>query len=284
MSEDIYKEIFSKNLKHYMAINGKTQTDLINDLDLNKSAVSTWCNGTRLPRMDKVDALAKYFGINRSDLIEDKSSFPEVNTLAAHFEGEEFTEAEMEEIKNFVEFVKNKRKQSFLWDTLKSILQWGGDFLNQLEQLESEACEDGIKVVDYSFDSPNIKGLYCDGVVGISDSLENSTQKRCVLAEEIGHHHTSNGNILTMSSASNRQQEHRARLWGYQKLIDLDSIIAAYENHCTNFYETAEFLNVTEQFLADTINAYMHKYGCYIKHKNYIIEFGYNSVGVIKNF
>ena len=35
MSEDIYKEIFSKNLKHYMAINGKTQTDLINDLDLN---------------------------------------------------------------------------------------------------------------------------------------------------------------------------------------------------------------------------------------------------------
>ena len=29
MSEDIYKEIFSKNLKHYMAINGKTQTDLI---------------------------------------------------------------------------------------------------------------------------------------------------------------------------------------------------------------------------------------------------------------
>lgn len=34
----------------------------------------------------------------------------------------------------------------------------------------------------------------------------------------------------------------------------------------------------------DTINAYMHKYGCYIKHKNYIIEFGYNSVGVIKTF
>ena len=30
--------------------------------------------------------------------------------------------------------------------------------MNQLEQLESEACEDGIKVVDYSFDSPNIKG------------------------------------------------------------------------------------------------------------------------------
>ena len=56
-------------------MNGKTQTDLINDLGFNKSAVSTWCNGTRLPRMDKVDALAKYFKINRSDLIEEKSDF-----------------------------------------------------------------------------------------------------------------------------------------------------------------------------------------------------------------
>ena len=54
-----------------MELNNKTQIDLINDLGFNKSAVSTWCNGTRLPRMDKVEALANYFGIKRSDLIED---------------------------------------------------------------------------------------------------------------------------------------------------------------------------------------------------------------------
>ena len=72
MPEEIYKKIFSRNLLYYMALNQKTQTDLVNDLKFNKSAVSTWCNGTRLPRMDKVDSLAKYFNINRSDLIEDK--------------------------------------------------------------------------------------------------------------------------------------------------------------------------------------------------------------------
>lgn len=72
MSEDYYKKIFSKNLKKYMDLYDKTQTDLINDLGFNKSAVSTWCNGSRLPRMDKVDLLAKYFNINRSDLIEEK--------------------------------------------------------------------------------------------------------------------------------------------------------------------------------------------------------------------
>lgn len=73
MAEDEYKRIFSKNLRKYMSLNNKTQVDLINNLGFNKSAVSTWCNGTRLPRMDKVDALTKYFGIRRSDLIEDKS-------------------------------------------------------------------------------------------------------------------------------------------------------------------------------------------------------------------
>lgn len=74
MSEDQYKRIFSKNLRYYMSLNDKSQIDLINDLGFNKSAVSTWCNGTRLPRMDKVDALAKYFNINRSDLIEEHAN------------------------------------------------------------------------------------------------------------------------------------------------------------------------------------------------------------------
>lgn len=74
MSEEDYKKLFSKNLNYFMHLNGKTQIDIINDLGFNKSSVSTWCNGTRLPRMDKVDDLAKYFGIKRSDLIEDKST------------------------------------------------------------------------------------------------------------------------------------------------------------------------------------------------------------------
>ncbi|GAA0252354.1 hypothetical protein GCM10008922_10710 [Faecalicatena contorta] len=80
MIQDQYKQTFAKNLKHYMGINNKDQIDLINDLGFNKSSVSSWCNGTRLPRMDKVDALAKYFHINRSDLIEDKSSTDDIYT------------------------------------------------------------------------------------------------------------------------------------------------------------------------------------------------------------
>ena len=74
MSDETYKLIFSKNLRYYMDLSHKTQIDIVRDLGYDKSAVSTWCNGTRLPRMDKVDALAKYLGVRRSDLIEERTA------------------------------------------------------------------------------------------------------------------------------------------------------------------------------------------------------------------
>ncbi len=68
--DEKYKKIFSKNLNYYMNLKGKTQTDIINDLDINKSAISSWCNGSRLPRMNKVELLANYLNISVSDLLE----------------------------------------------------------------------------------------------------------------------------------------------------------------------------------------------------------------------
>lgn len=73
MSEEDYKKIFSKNLNKYMELNGKTQQDLINDLGLSSSTISNWCTGLKLPRMGKIQLLADYFHINKSDLIENKS-------------------------------------------------------------------------------------------------------------------------------------------------------------------------------------------------------------------
>lgn len=85
MADEEYKKVFSKNLRYYMDLNGKNQMDLMNDLHLSSSTVSNWCTGLKLPRMDKVQKLADYFHINKSDLIEEKddSKKPE---LTAHDE------------------------------------------------------------------------------------------------------------------------------------------------------------------------------------------------------
>jgi len=67
------RKIFASRLNHYMALHGKTQTDLIHDLGINKSTISTWCSGVKMPRMGTIQTLAGYFGVMKSDLIEDKS-------------------------------------------------------------------------------------------------------------------------------------------------------------------------------------------------------------------
>lgn len=141
-----------------------------------------------------------------------------------------------------------------------------------------------LNIIDYEFNSDNIKGLYCDGTIAINRNIETSAEKKCILAEEIGHYATSAGNIIDITKISNRKQEHIARMWSYNKLIGLQGFIDAFEHHCTGLYDTAEYLDVTEEFLVESINAYMHKYGNYVEYKEYIIEFNFNSVGIIKKF
>lgn len=115
MSEKEIKDIICKNLNYYMKLNNTTQTELADYLQISRTAVSNWCKGVKLPRMSKVDKICDFFHIQRSDLMEEKTDTTglgnnQIRTLAAHFEGDEFTADEMEEIKNFVEFVKNRRK------------------------------------------------------------------------------------------------------------------------------------------------------------------------------
>lgn len=66
------KKIFAKNLNYWMNNLNKTQTDLMNDLELSSSTVSDWCNAKKYPRMGTVQMLADYFGILKSDLIEER--------------------------------------------------------------------------------------------------------------------------------------------------------------------------------------------------------------------
>lgn len=74
MSDEKEKRIFSNNLNYYMKKHEKTQTDIISDLGINKSTISTWCNGTKMPRMGTIQTLADYFGIKKSDLVEEKQA------------------------------------------------------------------------------------------------------------------------------------------------------------------------------------------------------------------
>lgn len=70
MTEQEYSSVIAKNLKRIMFEQDKSQADVCRDLKISKATVSSWMNGTRSPRMPKLDMLCKYFGCTRADLME----------------------------------------------------------------------------------------------------------------------------------------------------------------------------------------------------------------------
>ena len=80
MSEEAQKRIFTRNLNSYIEASGKTQLEIAKSIGVSPQTFNTWCKGIAIPRMGKVQALADYFHINKSDLIEDKSNSNEEDT------------------------------------------------------------------------------------------------------------------------------------------------------------------------------------------------------------
>lgn len=131
---------------------------------------------------------------------------------------------------------------------------------------------DSLNLITKEKDLPVSKGRIKGKRIAIRKDLSN-TEKGCVLAEELGHYHTTVGNILDQSSTSNRKQELRARAWAYNKLIGLTGIINSYEHGCDSIHDTAEFLDVTEEFLLEALQYYKSKFGIYTTVDNYVVYF-----------
>lgn len=146
--------------------------------------------------------------------------------------------------------------------------------MTKYETLLENASDAGVIVDETShFCGTKIKGLYLDKHIAISKDISTDTEKACILAEELGHHYTATGNILDQSTVENRKQELRGRIVAYNKLVGLRGIVDAYLHHCQSISESAEYLEVTEEFLIDSLNYYRNKYGVYTKLDNYVIVF-----------
>lgn len=139
------------------------------------------------------------------------------------------------------------------------------------EQLLTTADQTGLIVKEYPLTEHD--GLIRGNRIAIRKNIKTQTQKACVLAEELGHHYTSSGNILDQSTVANRQQEQKARTWAYFRQISLCDLASAYRYGCRNQYEIAEYLGVTEQFLLDALQRFKEKYGLFTTCDNYVIYF-----------
>ena len=69
------KEIFAKNLTFYLDKFNKDGAEVCRDLNIPASTFSDWLNAKKFPRIDKLEQLSNYFGILKSDLIENKDNY-----------------------------------------------------------------------------------------------------------------------------------------------------------------------------------------------------------------
>ena len=126
------KEIFANNLSFYMEQKGVDRNTLCADLDLKYTTVRDWLKGITYPRIGKIELLANYFNINKSDLIENKISTAQPS------------DSLLEEITNTARKLSPENK--------KIVLRTSEDLLKEQNEEETkinEVSENIIRLDDY---------------------------------------------------------------------------------------------------------------------------------------
>ena len=98
---------FNGNLKEARLRSGLSQKEVAKNIGIAKSTYSLYESGNREPNVNTIKKIADCLNVSADTLL---GLNEEPTTLAAHFDGEEYTEDELDEIRQFAEFVKNKRK------------------------------------------------------------------------------------------------------------------------------------------------------------------------------
>lgn len=100
-------EHFNENLKEVRLKKGISQKEVAEKIGVAKSTYSLYESGNREPNVETIKKIADFLNVSADVLLGlDESPV----TLAAHFDGTEYTESELDEIRQFAEFVKNRKK------------------------------------------------------------------------------------------------------------------------------------------------------------------------------
>ena len=75
MSDLGNKKVMAKNIQRLMNETGKSRNDLCEALGVKYTTLTDWIKGNTYPRIDKIELMANYFGVSKSDLIEDKTNY-----------------------------------------------------------------------------------------------------------------------------------------------------------------------------------------------------------------
>ena len=132
MSENEQKIIFSRNLLKLLSAQNKTQKEVADAIEVSPQTFNTWCQGIALPRMGKVQKLADYFGVNKSDLIEEKEDTVD--------ESYYFNE----DARELAEFMFKNPEYKVLFDASRKVRKEDIEFVRQfMDRMRGDADDTG---------------------------------------------------------------------------------------------------------------------------------------------
>lgn len=97
---------FNENLKEARMKRGYSQKEVAEAIGVAKSTYSLYESGSREPNVQTIKRISDFLNTTADILL----GLNAPTTMAAHFDGTEYTEEELEEIKQFAAFVKNRKK------------------------------------------------------------------------------------------------------------------------------------------------------------------------------
>ena len=107
---DNAKMVFAENLKAYLNSKGYTQLDLATYMNCSSSTVSDWCNGKKYPRVDKMQRMADWLGIQMSDVTSEHDKLDDAD-IAFYNRYKQLTEEEKEDMRDFLDLMDARRKR-----------------------------------------------------------------------------------------------------------------------------------------------------------------------------
>lgn len=135
----------------------------------------------------------------------------------------------------------------------------------EINKLYDIADRENISIINFEMQNKAIIGKngkdYC---IGLNYSkIDGSREEKELLAEELGHYYYDSFYNKYADNATIQQKEYRANKWKCTVLITANELKRAIkEGLCTNIYEIAEYLNVSEETVEFAYNYY--KENCYI--------------------
>jgi len=125
MADEELRRIFAMNLNNYLSLNGYKQADLARHMHVSTATTAKWCTGQTMPRIDKIQSICNWLGIEKEDLLNDHDAPTEQYYID-------------KDARELAEFLHKNPKYRILFDASRKVKVEDIDFVRQMIERMSE--------------------------------------------------------------------------------------------------------------------------------------------------